>query len=187
MKFAKTLLVAAALVASVGANAQSFSTMAAPASGNYYAPVYTVDFGTAYTASTTIPSVQLAPLGDTNTFLVVQPEGQATLNLGGATSFSFLWGSPDWDNQISINGGAFIRGIDLFTSLGYPSLTNGDNANTQWFTITADSNAPALNTLTLQTGVIAFEVAVVPEPETYALMLAGLGAMAFVARRRRNV
>ena len=29
-------------------------------------------------------------------------------------------------------------------------------------------------------------VAAIPEPETYALMLAGLGALGFVARRRRN-
>ena len=27
----------------------------------------------------------------------------------------------------------------------------------------------------------------IPEPETYAMMLAGLGALGFLARRRRNV
>ena len=35
-------------------------------------------------------------------------------------------------------------------------------------------------------GNLAVVAAPVPEPETYALMLAGLGAMAFVARRRKN-
>ena len=34
-------------------------------------------------------------------------------------------------------------------------------------------------------GNLAVSVAAVPEPETYALMLAGLGAMGFVARRRK--
>lgn len=33
--------------------------------------------------------------------------------------------------------------------------------------------------------VVGIKVSVVPEPETYALMLAGLGIMGFVARRRR--
>jgi hypothetical protein len=33
--------------------------------------------------------------------------------------------------------------------------------------------------------VVGISVSVVPEPETYALMLAGLGIMGFVARRRR--
>ena len=33
---------------------------------------------------------------------------------------------------------------------------------------------------------VNFNVAAVPEPETYALMLAGLGAVAFIARRRQR-
>jgi hypothetical protein len=39
----------------------------------------------------------------------------------------------------------------------------------------------------LFTGSVGVEVTPVPEPETYALMLAGLGAVAFVARRRKSV
>src|SRR6186713_3444616 len=34
--------------------------------------------------------------------------------------------------------------------------------------------------------VVGLKVAAIPEPETYALMLAGLGAIGFVARRRRK-
>jgi len=183
MKFAKTLLAAAALVASVGASAQTV-TFLAPSAGSYAAPTPSFSSGTVYTASTSIANVQTQPLFDTGTFLVVYPDGQATFNLGGVQSFSFLWGSPDASNAISINGGAFLTGASL---LG--ATANSNNANTQWTTITAAAGS-TLDTLTIQTpGKIAFEMAVaapVPEPETYALMLAGLGAMAFVARRRKN-
>ncbi len=37
------------------------------------------------------------------------------------------------------------------------------------------------------TGDLNLQVSPIPEPETYALMMAGLGAMGFVARRRRKV
>ena len=40
--------------------------------------------------------------------------------------------------------------------------------------------------VTLTTVDIGIMAAVVPEPETYALMLAGLGVIGFLARRRRN-
>lgn len=36
-------------------------------------------------------------------------------------------------------------------------------------------------------GNLVTQLAPIPEPETYALMLAGLGALGFMARRRRNV
>jgi hypothetical protein len=183
MKYTKTLLAAAALVASVGVNAQTV-TFAAPSAGSYTAPTPSFSSGTVYTASTSIASVQTQPLFDTGTFLVVDPDGQATFNLGGVQSFSFLWGSPDPTNAISINGGAFMTGANLLSG-----TANSDNANTQWTTITAAAGG-TLDTLTIQTpGRIAFELAVanpVPEPETYTLMFAGLGAVGFMARRRKQ-
>ncbi|HWI11676.1 MAG TPA: PEP-CTERM sorting domain-containing protein [Burkholderiaceae bacterium] len=184
MKFVKTLLAAAALVASVGANAQSFTTGVGPGSYAAPSPSDVSPPGSFSIQSTSVPNLYLAPLGDSSTFLVVNPGFTATIDLHGVTSFSFLWGSPDPSNAVSFNGGAFMTGTAI---LG--ALANSSNANTQWITFTADAASGPLNTMSIKTGQIAFEMAVaapVPEPETYALMLAGLGAMAFVARRRKS-
>jgi hypothetical protein len=180
MNFVKTLFAAAALVASVGANAQSFS-FADPVAGTYAAPTFSTPTpALAYVTSGSVPNVNLQPLGSTGTYLAVATGGEATIDLGGATSFSFLWGSPDATNKITIDG------VD-FTGLGLLGGTaNSSNVNTKWVTVTDESG---MSSFKITTGQIAFEMAVaapVPEPETYALMLAGLGAMAFVARRRKN-
>lgn len=44
----------------------------------------------------------------------------------------------------------------------------------------------ASNPLDTVSGSVNFTVAAIPEPETYAMMLAGLGLMGFMARRRKQ-
>ncbi|CAM5791783.1 PEP-CTERM sorting domain-containing protein [Rhizobacter sp. Root404] len=180
MNFLKSLFTVAALVATVGANAQSFS-FSAPVDGDYAAPIFTTATpALAMEVTGSVPNLYLQPLGSFGTYLEVATGGSATIDLGGATSFSFLWGSPDASNMISIDG------VDFTGSLLLGATANSSNSNTQWVTVT---NETGMNNFTITTGQIAFEMAVaapVPEPETYALMLAGLGAMAFVARRRKN-
>ena len=179
MKFQKSLIVAGLALVALQANAQSFSTMAA-GPGNYAAPVFTTATPAfAYVANDSVTNVRLKPMFDNNDYLVVSPGGAATINLGGAKSFSFLWGSPDTYNVITIDGVVFN------TSLLLGALANSDNANTQWSTFTSKAG---MNSFTMESTNIAFEMAVanpVPEPETYALMLGGLGALAFVVRRRK--
>lgn len=184
MKLQKSLIAAALALLAVQANATvTFASMSA-AAGNYAAPIFTtVTPADAYSATTSVSFVRLAPLFDTGSFLVVNPGGSATINLAGAKSFSFLWGSPDATNNISITDS---MGTQTFTGLSLlGALSNSSNGNTQWATFTSTGT---LTSMTLTTNQVAFEMAVanpIPEPETYALMLGGLGALAFVARRRK--
>lgn len=194
MNVTRSCLVAATL-ALLGSHAPaadlSFSALSAPP-GSYAAPLYsTPDATLAYSFSGSSPNRSLAPLGANGDYLSLQKGGIATVDLHGAASYSFLWGSPDAHNFIDIvtsDGNVRFGGGDLAALRGFSA--NGDNANTSLLTITAAAGV-TIDSITFRSSGIAFELAeaavavtAVPETGTSALMLVGLAALAACARRR---
>ncbi len=103
-------------------------------------------------------------------------------------------GTRSGDNQINVFWNGVQLGDGTYTNSGSGSGQSGNWTNWQRFEFDvvgngstgtlrfADASSPntyggSLDNVSL--------VAAVPEPETYALMMAGLGAVAFMARRRR--
>ena len=120
--------------------------------------------------------------------------GNAVVDFGtGGTHFvSFLWGSPDTYNTLVVTevGGA----TSTYKSTNLPLFVyNGNQSFASYVGFTGNGSS-RIQSLTFESpNQNAFEASnfsvttPIPEPETYALMLAGLGAMGFVARRRKSV
>jgi hypothetical protein len=113
-------------------------------------------------------------------------------NIAGANMFD----AGDATNVYFQNSGDNWQGATSFTSTGAvsPMAINGGELNF-YFLSNSSTNAAHQATVTKYAGVWSFDVASaqlsyvtapVPEAETYAMLLAGLGLMGAIVRRRSN-
>jgi PEP-CTERM motif len=170
MKFAPIAVAAAALLSlHTLAEAETFQSVS----------------GTGFTTETTSLAnsylTPLAPAGSSVTSYSVLSTAPGFLSTGTIsfaapiTSFTFLWGSPDTYNRLT-DGTVTVTGASF-------SSGTGNNAESTLYTFV---DALGFTSLTFSTTGVAFEIAAaqVPEPTTLALLLAGFGAVGFLARRR---
>ena len=216
MKNTKTLFVSAALFAAVGAQAQVIGSTIAPDPGPFLtltaaglAPSgsfagASLAGGTVFAADQTFADVPKgAGAATVGNFLAAGPSSgsPATLTFTAPVKdVSFLWGSPDLYNLLTVTTTAgtqtYVADPSLANaaaaSLGFAqAVGNQDFSQYVRFVAQGDSsilslrfdNAPSIDAFESSN----YRVTLIPEPETYALMLAGLGVIGLVARRRRAV
>ena len=143
----------------------------------------------------------LAPYGPESTSLTMTRTGGGLFGLSGfdgAGAFNFGDGSTFIPNQIDVTGvlaggGTVYQSFQIdkstggngglnFTSYAFsPSFTNLVSVRFS----SSGSDLPEYNGFSVD-NINATAVTAVPEAETYAMLLAGLGMMGFVARRRRQ-
>lgn len=113
----------------------------------------------------------LLQVGGINGSTASSGDGYVGLTYGLGTS-----SSRGWQNKIATS---------VVTLANY-----GSNADFYMYDTTgpliAAATTPYAGTFSYDAGVLTYSVAAVPEPSEYALMLAGLGMIGFMARRRLN-
>lgn len=200
MKITKLLATSAvALLASTAAQAQvtgALGTSGGPfatlsGSGLSGAANATFSGGTVYAGD--LPFAD-QPAGSVfgGTFLAAGPSSgtPAILSfLGNYTYLSFLWGSPDLYNELTINTTLGSKSFDISaTSLNFSS-TSGDQNFSQYVQFWTDPGVYITSVSFASTSADAFEAAnfraAVPEASTWAMMIIGFGAAGAAMRRRR--
>jgi hypothetical protein len=149
-----------------------------------------------FDSSSSLPNGTSArPPGSTGNFWSIGTSPAAQQGPGvvsfssGVSYFGFLWGSPDAYNTVSFFDGDNLLGS--FTGAAILIPPNGDQSYSRYFNAFAGAGE-LITRVTFSSGQNAFETdnhafaTPVPEPETYAMMLAGLGLLAFTRTRRRR-
>jgi hypothetical protein len=144
-----------------------------------------------FTAPTSIGSFTLGLLFNGPEYNDVREVAQITINgteiyslRARATENVAVWSHDGTSTNVDcIFGAGTQSGQGGAISLSNPF----GNMPVSTITFAASRGGCGVGACTNQSDYNVVSVTAVPEPQTYALMLAGLGAMAFVARRRRPV
>lgn len=152
---------------------------------------YSYTGGALYNETTSpIPNITARPVGSTDNYWSIGTSSQQT-GPGIATFtvplayYGFLWGSTDNFNHVD-----FYTGSTMVGSLYAPPVPTGNQSQSIYANVTA-SAGQQFTSIRFYSSSNAFEtdnhaVTAVPEPETYAMLLAGLGLIGTIARRRNN-
>ncbi|MCG2840393.1 PEPxxWA-CTERM sorting domain-containing protein [Sandaracinobacter sp. RS1-74] len=139
-----------------------------------------------------------APAGNATAYGFVSSASNpnwAQLDTPNLKSISFYWGSIDGYNQLEVLGAGGTVLLSLFGNtpgVGVPPIVGdqGNQANNRRIFITAGAGEVITGLRFTSTGV-AFEfddiaASAVPEPATWAMLIAGFGLVGYAARRRRS-
>jgi hypothetical protein len=203
MKISKTLLATATLLSMCGAAHAGVVGTEGGGSGTFLSlssaglgggSIATLSGGTIYTADQPFADIPKGSLFG-GAFLAAGRTAGAPATLtftgGGLNFVSFLWGSPDTYNVLTVTGTGGYSHTFTAAELGLPGDGNQLMSDYVQFTATDGTKITSLSFDNNPTN-DAFESAnfsitpSVPEPQTYALLLAGLGAVVFVAKRRKS-
>ena len=173
----------------------------------FEAPVAGIVLGGSYTIDAlSIPGVRAAPFLDTTNYFATPATGStvlpgaATIDLSGYVAthgafrtLSFYWGSIDAYNGLTL-GGTGLTGKTVFSGNDINNPANGDQTAPATNRRVTFTFAPGekLTGLSLTSGSRAFEIdniaGNVPEPATWAMLLAGFGLVGGAMRvRSRSV
>lgn len=139
------------------------------------------------------PPANSVPAG--TPYLSVLAGGSATIFFAPDTrAFQFDWGSIDTYNTLTVES---TVGTVVFVpgSAGFPNDANGNQfapGTNGLFTVIGSVQGERFISMTLTSSQNSFEIdnlatAAIPEPATWAMLIAGFGMVGFTARRRRSV
>jgi len=142
------------------------------------------------TVSAGIGGIAARPVGSLDNFWSIQAGQTGTVSFSsGIDYYGVLWGSPDtspWNTVKFLNGSTVLG-----TYGGQDTGLSNDWGNTTYFNVSTGTG-PLITSIVFTASQNAFEtdnhayVAAIPEPETYAMLLAGLGLLGFATRRRKQ-
>ena len=172
MKLKFVAVAALTLAASFGTQAggAALGTLAVPSSTSFSEAV-TGAFSDSWTFNTLVPSFGTGSATNTSFTIFATTYGLISGFAGTLDGNLLTWSTA------SANIGPGVQTTNSLLST--PPIFLAAGAHTLTLAGSTDSNGAQLS------GSISLSPAPVPEPETYALFLAGLGVLGFMAKRRR--